>query len=137
MEFSIRSIQRERTQYVKLKKDYYKWSFELETKASKNFQKQLRGTHPSEFLLSEFLFRNRKEMRENLSKGKLEVTLVVPNNNFSNKIYRPLIERFFSRITPKDHLSLDLEYKLSLKKKRVQQILGIKVNKNGEITFLD
>ncbi len=144
----IYSIQRERTQYLPEKKFSFgkrktvSWSSEKETQASKRFQKKL-GMHPSEFLLSEFLLRNKNKIRKSIRNGFSGVYLAEEPFMNNKLVYKPLIERFFKKkkVSGKT-ISLSYNYtqfvyELSLNKKRVQEILGIKVDKKGKIIFID
>ncbi len=125
--FLIRSIQRERTQYSKTRKGI-KWNAKKETKESRKFAEKL-GMHPSEFLFSEFLFRNANQIQENIRKtGKSDVFLMAEheiNITEIHKLYAPLIDRFFYR-KPSFVVSKNVRgFELSLNKKRVREILGL------------
>jgi hypothetical protein len=93
----------------------------LETEASKKLQAEL-GMHPSEFLLSEFIYRNRKQIRKGIP-----VFLRVKGD--TAKIYKPLVERFFKKkpLTTKKIGRLQgntlEEYELNPSKRRVQELL--------------
>lgn len=102
----IYSIQRERTKYKKFfPHKYWSWDNNAETKASKDFQKQLGGIHPSEFLLLEFLHRHKKEINAG-AKVYLEKYI-------ATAAYSGLEDRFFRK-----------NNYLSMEKKRVQRILA-------------
>lgn len=109
----ILAVQRERTQYAKGFFGF-RWSAEEETKASKEFQEQLGGIHPSEFLLSEFLYRNRAAIRAGMN-----VFLYERNP----KRYGPLIDRFFKRSTETSSEYHPPKFELSREKRRVKEIL--------------
>lgn len=115
--FDLTAIQRERTEYEKIYEGQlgvtYKWDAVAETASSKKFGEAL-GMHPSEFLVSEFIFLNRKNIR----RGR-RITLCKGNTNPNQKVYRAVIERFFK------WNEIEKEYELSLEKRRVKEILSI------------
>ena len=116
----INYIQRVRTQYSILEKDgnqKYLWDSKLELKASKEFQERL-GMHPSEFILSEFLFRHKPELEEKLSQSRTPLYLSRCHHR-TCKIYDSLIDRFFSKKLA--HLG----FPLNVGKKRVKAILEL------------
>ncbi len=108
----IFSIQRERTQYIG-QPGYWKWSAEAETRESKKFGEKL-GMHPSEFLLSEFLFEHREKIRQGLR-------IILDPNPEQIHLYMALIERFFRKVKR----GKGFFYELNHDKKRVKQILEI------------
>lgn len=115
----IISIQRERTRY----KNGH-WSPELEKDAANKFKAQLNGLHPAEFLLCEFIYRNRERI-----KAGMQMHLHITRSNLTRGLYRPLIDRFFKR---KKIRSVNIgmlhiwdTYELNPERKRVKQILGI------------
>lgn len=131
----ITSIQRLRTEYVLSSKSgvrSFTWNARKETERGKDFAREL-GMHPSEFLLSQFLFAHRDEI---ISGKKIFLELVdygfrgKDNSNFSNQeIYGPILERFFKRTPSKTVLlgenCLIKNYELSLEKRRVREALGL------------
>lgn len=93
-DLSVSSLQRERTTYKGRLRHF--WSAKEETRASKEFQEQLGGIHPAEFLLSEFIYRHRAEMRKG---ARMFLDIYVTTNEL--KIYMPIIERFFKKLSTK------------------------------------
>ena len=92
-------------------------------------QKQLGGMHPSEFLLSEFIYRNRAELKRRIKQGKpalhlSKFALTSATGDMTIKklveLYKPLLDRFFGKYNEKI-----LGWPLNLKKKRVKAILGL------------
>jgi hypothetical protein len=129
----VSSVQRERTKYKKLKvydRTYFEWSPELETQASKEFQKKL-GLHPAEFLFLEFLHENRNKILERIKQGSGGVYLLRSDIERRMHLYKPLIERFFEKKLVQVSCPgicgpiTMFAYKLNLRKKRVKQILGL------------
>jgi len=133
----IGAIQRMRTQYTRTRKSIhrfpegvkYRWSSELETQASKKLQAKLNGMHPSEFILCEFLYRNRAKLKERINQGKPALRLwggVMSSGSYGitpddlRKIYNPLIERFFGKYNQEK-----FGWSLNPNKKRVKVILGL------------
>lgn len=100
------------------------YNSEIETKRSKQFQEKL-GVHPSEFLLSEFIYRNRKQIRRRLKEGGVGVCLVDTPVNEMPQVYKPIIDGFFEK-TPVESKGFDGPYyRLNLNKERVKRLLGI------------
>ena len=121
-ELSIMSIQRERTKGAyrtdQGTREKY-WLANLEKQASDTFREKLGGRHPAEFLLSEFIYRHRKEATK-------IYLMLARHADLTKTIYKPLIERFFKskpRELPHDKY-WDI-YDLNLERMRVKQILGI------------
>lgn len=120
---TILSIQRERTKSAYRKSEIdpskYEWFPEIETRLSKEFQARL-GMYPPEFLLSQFIFEHRSEIRA----GK-KVLLAVYLNNPGIENYKGLMERFF---TKKPEAVSDINkpriYELNLKSNRVRKLLA-------------
>jgi len=112
---TILSLQRERTQYRKEGKSNL-WDAKAETQKSKELQKQLGGMHPAEFLLSEFIYSHRAQIRQS------RLCLRVPAYASVNE-YRPLIERFFS--TKGRKVFGGTIFSLSLRKKRARLLLEL------------
>ncbi|MFH0970818.1 MAG: hypothetical protein V1776_05160 [Candidatus Diapherotrites archaeon] len=83
---------------------------EIETRENKEWSRQL-GCHPAEFLLCEFLYRNRVVIR-----GGMNVRLFLD----SPKIYGPLYSRFFGKQSGGSHF-----VDLGRKKQRVRDALGL------------
>ncbi len=120
----VRSVQRERTVYEKEEKgNRMVWSPEMENHASKFFKRQL-GMHPAEFLLSEFILRNKKKI---LAGHRLILDLDLSFEHFPkvNKIYQPLVDRFFKKKSILKIGKIGTVFELSLRKKRVKAILGL------------
>src|SRR3989338_2312168 len=121
-ELSIMSIQRERTKGAyrtdQGTREKY-WLANLEKQASDTFREKLGGRHPAEFLLSEFIYRHRKEA------AKIYLMLA-RHADLTKTIYKPLIDRFFrnkpSVVVSSEYYNI---YNLSMEKRRVKQILGI------------
>ena len=126
----ILSIQMQRTAYVhasnaQMKKEHISslekqrvefWNKNLEALNTKRFGKAL-GMHPSEFILSEFLFRHKSAIMV----GK-KLVLSIRNNEADRKIYGPLIERFFKKKPIESNESV-LKFELNPSKARVKWIL--------------
>jgi len=126
----ILSIQMQRTAYVhasdaQIKTEHISsqrkqrvefWNKNIEALNTKRFGKAL-GMHPSEFILSEFLFRHRPAIMA----GK-NLVLSIRNNEADRKIYGPLIERFFKK-KPIESNKVVLKFELSPGKARVKWIL--------------
>ncbi|AJF60440.1 MAG: hypothetical protein J4224_02485 [Candidatus Diapherotrites archaeon] len=113
------SIQMERTAYLKHhERDEFVWSAVLEESKSNDFKKKLGGIPPAEFLLSEFIFRNRKAIREGM-----KVNLDVSVRSGTYPPYVSLVERFFKKVKNKRGEVNSLE--LSLEKERVKELLGL------------
>ena len=102
----IRTIQRERTQYNKVKgtKVSYFWNREKEAKSVKALQKNLGGIFPSEFLFLEFIYRHREQIN-----AGMRVTLDVyeklsdedtPTRYKPLGIYKPFARKFFEIVGP-------------------------------------
>lgn len=112
---TILSLQRERTQYTRKGPGFF-WNAEAETAASKKFRQALGGMHPAEFLLSQFIFEHREQVR------KYGLSLRVPAYA-SVKEYKPLITRFFA--SNGREVFGGTVFNLAKTKKRPRQILGI------------
>ncbi len=125
----VYSVQRERTQYTK-SGEVFSWVPELEKKASAEFKSRL-GMHPAEFLLSEFIYRNRNSIRQMISEGRNSVYFDSFQVSRSPELYKPLIERFFEpeQVYVKTVSKPGFYFRLNLSKKRVQELLGIKLEK--------
>ncbi|MFA4906952.1 MAG: hypothetical protein WC602_01645 [archaeon] len=97
-------------------------NLEKEVRESARRSEELRkklGVHPSEFLLQEFIWRNRKDILF----GKKLFFLLDRNMRGEVITYRPILDRFFVR--SKEKISDELEvYELSPKKRRVREALG-------------
>lgn len=131
-DLTITSIQRVRTQYRHVKKaglDKLEWLPAREVERQKEFANAL-GMHPSEFLLSEFIFSNREKI---LSGTRVFLRVLVTKYDRSrDAIYRPLIDRFFNskKMTKVDDdfsgtfVSAET-YELNLNKRRVREALGL------------
>ncbi len=111
----IRSIQRERTRYLpyRSKDADFRWSRHLETEASKDLQREL-GKHPAEFLLTEFLYHFKKDIKNG-------ATVRITYYPVEGRIYRPLTDRFF--VKEAEGIG-EVTYVLSPRKRRVREILG-------------
>jgi len=117
--FAIKTIQPEKTQYEETEqKGVVKWAAWKEKIKTTELKKELGGTHPSEFLLTEFLrhYRSRIKSEETVS------IYVAPDNKFHHQHYGPLLDRFFK----KDPTGEEGVYVLSFAKKRVREALGLK-----------
>lgn len=93
---------------------------EFETKENNDFAQKL-GMHPAEFLVSEFIYRNRDRIH-----GGMEVALV--SNAGSPQIYKPLRDRFFQSNVKTDssgNYPVVLRWTLNPNKKRVKDILAV------------
>lgn len=116
--FRIYSLQRERTRYIGPKSLRF-YSPGRETKRSKEFQRQLGGIHPSEFLFSEFLYRNRGKLR-----AGTKLYMELSDYETDIEIYRPIIARFFKEKPVRIDKETDTYlFELSMEKKRVKEIL--------------
>ncbi len=91
-------------------------TLEEETSASKEFQDEL-GMHPSEFLLCEFINRFRAKIKA----GKKLILRSAVDAKLFQRIYSPLVERFFKPQTSNDRLFNTAE--LNLDKERVKALL--------------
>ncbi len=132
----IDSIQRERTQYIAdrfahvLPYAALAWDPKGETRESQQFGKQL-GMHPSEFLVSEFLWRFRTSIRRGI-KVYLKRNLVgQPLQTLTDRarIYGGIRDRFFKSKKETIQLFGGLAaeaFELSRDKQRVLEILGRK-----------
>jgi hypothetical protein len=109
-------VQGERTQYARRGLIKHEWSKEKEAVARKELKEQLNGIHPAEFLVSEFIARNKKLALE----GKLFISMPRNPTKAENEMYSPLLERFFKPIAGEKW-----NYVINLDKKRVREILGI------------
>jgi hypothetical protein len=114
----IHSIQRERTKPA-YTRDYsgYAWHPELEKAESEKFRQEL-GMYPSEFLLAEFLFRN----KDFILRGGEVIMDFMLFGGYGQQNYPPLLDRYFK---PKKGLFNRGKYTLDLNKKRVREILGL------------
>ncbi|MEK6958967.1 MAG: hypothetical protein AABW59_02890 [archaeon] len=118
----IGSIQRTRTKYKfspdfhtgELRPSLFKWDPAKETHSSKLFQDKL-GKHPAEFLLSQFILQNKEAI---LAGGKVKLAPQAGSQESWNR-YMALVDRFFVYSPQKG-------FELSLKKKRVKELLGLK-----------
>ena len=121
-DLTIRSVQRVRTEYdFKLGRHgftkmptLFSWNAEKETYASKQFQESL-GKHPAEFLLSQFILQNREAV---LKGAKIRLVPDAGSQQTWGQ-YMALVDRFFVRDPGKG-------FQLSMKKKRVRELLGLK-----------
>jgi len=114
----IHSIQRERTKPAYTRDEHgYAWNPEKEKKESDKFRQEL-GMYPSEFLLAEFIFRNREFI---LRGGEIIMDFRI-FGGYGQKNYHPLLDRYF---IPKKGLLNRGKYSLDLTKKRVREILGL------------
>ena len=117
--FAIKTIQPEKTQYEETEqKGTFKWAAWKEKMKTTELKKELDGTHPSEFLLFEFL-------RHYKSRIKSEDTVsiyVAPGNKFHHQHYGPLLDRFFKK-APSGEEGV---YVLSFAKRRVREALELK-----------
>lgn len=95
------------------------WDPKAEAKHAEEFKRQLNGLNPGEFLLSEFIFRKRK----NISRGQKIFVVFYPETSWpQHNIYAPYYDRFFDRkrkISP-EHMTF---IELNQNKKRVQSLL--------------
>ncbi len=122
----IFAIQRERTQYDTFKfsgKEKKSWSNARETLASKQFQQELGGIHPAEFLLCEFLHQHAAEI---LSGTIIYLSVQQIGASFTRfqdqDKYKPIIDRFFMP-KPVKNDGLNFYFELNLAKDRVRAIL--------------
>ena len=121
-DMTIRSIQRTRTKYRfkpefhtgEMRPTLFEWDPAEETHASRQFQEKL-GKHPAEFLLSQFILQN----KEAILKGAKVSLIPSAGNGRTWAQYMALVDRFFVRDPGKG-------FALSLKKKRVRELLGLK-----------
>lgn len=101
-----------------------------ETRASKEFQSQLNGVHPTEFLLIQFLYRHRAEI---LAGKKMAWRWSVyddyfPANNIANQLYPMLAKHYFKRVPGsrgKAEESYIARWELDLNKLRTREALGL------------
>lgn len=112
----IVSIQRGRTQFKKTWGRKFKHSEKMETAKSKEFQDELGGMHPGEFLLSEFLHMYGEE----IANGTEEVWYRRSFNPKMDRTVRPLVDKFFERRKGRGLTS----FPLAMGKLRVKTILG-------------
>lgn len=121
----INNIQRMRTQYTQHPKGGFEWSPELERDASKRFAEEL-GMHPAEFLVSEFISRNREHILDGIRGKKTFVMDLLGHSVKENpKIYRPIVSRFFRKVPFTETLD---RYVVDPRKERVRRLLGLRRN---------
>lgn len=118
--FLIHSIQRERTTYSEKPEGIF-WDAKEETERNKRFQKELNGMHPAEFLLSEFIYRHREEINKG---ARVIMGTEKPIAFESEKIYGPLIDRFFKKNEALREKFGFTAVELSPEKERVKAIIG-------------
>ncbi|MDO8428571.1 MAG: hypothetical protein Q7S92_05140 [Candidatus Diapherotrites archaeon] len=111
----IHAVQRTRTQYTRVFK-WNIWSSKKETQESKQFQKELNGIHPGEFLLTEFLRQNKERIRKGCPVFLRYFWTDHPAQFTSNA----LRDRFFEHKPTQEQ---GMSYKLNLNRKRVKTIL--------------
>lgn len=100
-----------------------------ETLASKKFQAQLNGVHPSEFLLIHFLRAHRNEI---LAGKKMEWKWTVysgrlPSNNIANTLYPALAKHYFRKVGSHSRVE-DVSvsgWELDLSRLRTREALGL------------
>lgn len=120
-EISIDQIQRCRTQYNEKSSGWFEWDGKKETVASKSFQRQLGGMYPGEFLLCEFIFRQ----REKILKGTpVRWGWDKEEDYHPEKLNHYYISHYFKPVRGDRPSKLRL-YELDLTKTRVKRILGI------------
>ncbi|MDD4983468.1 MAG: hypothetical protein PHH82_01345 [Candidatus ainarchaeum sp.] len=124
----IHSIQRERTKPAYTRDEHgYAWNPEKEKVESDRFKQEL-GMYPSEFLLAEFIFRN----REFILRGGEVIMDFMMFGGYGQKNYPPLLDRYF---IPKKGLLNIGKYTLDLNKKKVQEIIGSGGTNNAKKTL--
>ena len=126
---TIKWIQRIRSEYVDVSPTEIKWDNERQTALVKEFQKKLGGIFPSEFLVSELIYRFGRE----INNGLRLVMDVDMQNELRRGIYSPIIQKFFNEVGMTFHGPSKLpsgivRYELTRdsKKKRVREILDAK-----------
>lgn len=133
-EIQLEEIQRCRTMEW-LSADEHPSSYaRRETLASKEFQSQLNGVHPTEFLLIQFLHRHRAEI---LSGKKMTWRWSVyddyfPTNNIANQLYPMLAKHYFKRVPGsrgKVGESYIARWELDMDKLRTREALGLPAQK--------
>lgn len=117
-EVQITAVQRLRNEYL----PYFsyrgenRWSSTNENRVARAHKEAL-GAHPSDVLVSEFLYRFRQRIRS----GKTVVTLKVPEGEM--RLYKVIIKRFFSE---KPVPGTKDVFALSMEKKRTKEALALK-----------
>ena len=110
---TITSIQRERTRGCYSRKRapsgkvfVYTWVPALEHAKTLQIKSQLGNIHPSEFLLAEFIYRNREKIKSDLKAEIPPILELESTDTFSSgtlrRVYGGIIERYFTKLRPAD-----------------------------------
>lgn len=93
-----------------------------ETQASKEFQRELNGVHPSEFLLIQFLREHHAKIAAGTAVFWHWLNSGLQSSAKINILYRGLADRYFKRVKDFDGVSL---WRLNLNKSRTREVLGL------------